>query len=109
FLDSRTTPETVAAQAARAAGIPTIQRQVFLDHDARPAAMASALEEAIRQSRRGPTVAIGHPSPELAAVLEAGLARAHRDEIGVYPLSQLIGTDRASREIAELAAEDSTP
>ena len=109
FLDSRTTPETVAADAARAAGIPTISRQVFLDHDTRPAAMASALEEAIRQSRRGPTVAIGHPSPELAAVLEAGLARAHRDKIGIYPLSQLIGRDRASLEMAELRPEDGSP
>ena len=60
-MDSRTHHETVAIDVAEAVGIPHTQRQVFLDHDPDPQAMAAALQEAIEQSKAAPTVAIGHP------------------------------------------------
>lgn len=90
FLDSRTTAETVAADAAARAGVPVASRQVFLDHDPSPQAMQAALAEAVQRAKSEPIVAIGHPSPELAWVLEKGLEEAHAQGVGVYPLSVLI-------------------
>lgn len=77
FLDSRTTAETVGAAEARAAGVPWIERSVFLDNE--------QVEEAIRDrfleglevaAKRGQAVLIGHPYPETLAVLEREVPRA---------------------------------
>ena len=46
FLDSRTTDETVAGDSARAAGVPSIKRDVFLDHLVEPQAIAREFERA---------------------------------------------------------------
>ena len=73
------------------------QRQVFLDHDPDPQAMAAALREAIEQSKAAPTVAIGHPSRALAAVLEAGLDEAYADGVAVFPLSEHIARTQSAK------------
>jgi len=64
FLDSRTTPDTVAEDAARSAGIPALRRDVFLDVVAEPAAVRGALRAAAaRAVAQGHAVAIGHVHP----------------------------------------------
>lgn len=61
FLDSRTTVQTVAEDAARAQGIPTGRRHVFLDNVRQRAAVRAQLDEAIYRARsEGEAVAIGH-------------------------------------------------
>ena len=97
FMDSRTHHETVAATVAESLGLPHAQRQVFLDHDPDPAAMAAALREAIEQAKVEPTIAIGHPSRALAAVLEQGLAEAYEEGVAVFPLSEQIARGRSER------------
>lgn len=70
FLDSRTTPDTVAEDAARAAGIPALRRDVFLDVVAEPAAIRGALRAAAaRAVAQGHAVAIGHVHPETIEAL----------------------------------------
>lgn len=96
FLDSRTTAATVAGPLARARGLASAERKVFLDHDSDPAAMEAALAQAIELSRRFPTVAIGHPSRDLADVLDRGLDEAYESGVAVYPLSELIARDSDS-------------
>jgi len=90
FLDSRTTAATVAELAAVDAGVPTLARRVFLDDDPSEAAIDAALLGAAELARQAPTVAIGHPSPELVAVLERRLPQLYDQGIGVYPLSALL-------------------
>jgi len=90
FLDSRTHPKTVAATAATAAGVPTISRKVFLDHDPSPEAIRASLDEAASYAREQPTVAIAHPSVELIEVLRDELPRLHVQGVAVYPVSRLI-------------------
>jgi len=90
FLDSRTTAATVAELAAVDAGVPTLARRVFLDDDPSEAAIDAALLRAAELARQAPTVAIGHPSPELVAVLERRLPQLYDQGIGVYPLSALL-------------------
>ncbi len=74
YLDSRTSGQSVAERTARAAGLPTSRRNVFIDHDPEPRAIARqlALIERVAQLQ-GTVVAIGHPYPSTLAALEAWL------------------------------------
>ena len=61
YIDSRTTAETVAEDAARAQGVATGRRHIFLDNTRTPAAIRAALDDAIYRSRtEGEIIAIGH-------------------------------------------------
>jgi uncharacterized protein len=62
FLDSRTTPQSVGDQLAQEFGVPSINRNVFLDDDESLAAVKKKLAETEEVARRqGFVVAIGHP------------------------------------------------
>ncbi|MQX34945.1 divergent polysaccharide deacetylase family protein [Roseospira navarrensis] len=83
FLDSRTTGASVAPRLAGAAGVPFLERAVFIDHDpGRPAAERQLAELERQATRHGHAVAIGHPrdatiaavSGWLGPVLERGFA-----------------------------------
>jgi polysaccharide deacetylase 2 family uncharacterized protein YibQ len=97
FLDSRTNPETVAAREAEAAGVPTISRKVFLDHEPGREAIRQALREAAAHAREQPTVAIAHPSVDLVEVLREELPRLHQEKVVIYPLSQVLAVSRDAR------------
>lgn len=72
FLDSRTTAHSVGADLAAKDGIAYTERQVFLDNEPTPAAIAERLRDVEAFARQhGAAVAIGHPH---AATLDA-LAR----------------------------------
>ncbi|KIG16093.1 putative periplasmic protein YibQ [Enhygromyxa salina] len=90
LFDSRTTPKTVAAEQAAAAGVPTISRKVFLDHTPGHAAIRAALYEAAAYARDEPTVAIAHPSIEMVEVLGEELPRLREQGVAIYPLSRVI-------------------
>ncbi len=76
FLDSRTTPATVAATVAREAGIRTLRRDVFLDAVEDEGAVRSALATAASLARsKGQAVAIGHVHPLTLRVLQEELPR----------------------------------
>ncbi len=90
FLDSRTTATSLALGAARRAGIPAVQRDVFLDVVADEPAVRRALGEAVELARaNGSAVAIGHVHPTTVAVLREELARVLHDT-DVVPPSQLV-------------------
>ncbi|MBL4687686.1 MAG: divergent polysaccharide deacetylase family protein, partial [Nannocystaceae bacterium] len=90
FLDSRTTADTVAMEAATAAQVPTGSRHVFLDHEPGVAAIAHALALAAERASREPTIAIAHPTPEVAEVLAKALPRLRAQGVGIYPLSAVL-------------------
>jgi hypothetical protein len=76
FLDSRTTPRSVAEQAARRAGVRFVARDIFLDEVAEPQAVAEQLRRAITEARhRGGAVAVGHPHAATLEVLRRELPR----------------------------------
>lgn len=91
FLDSRTTPDTVAGATARRLGVPTAERDVFLDNVIESQAIAAQLAEMEARARRnGAAVAIGHPHPATLDALEAWLRAAPARGIAVVPLSAII-------------------
>ncbi|MEM8546966.1 MAG: divergent polysaccharide deacetylase family protein [Pseudomonadota bacterium] len=91
FLDSYTTAASVALQAARQAQVPATRRDVFLDHDPRPEAVALAIERLLRLAERdGSAVAIGHPLPDTLTQLEALLPRLEARGIELVAPSALL-------------------
>jgi uncharacterized protein len=91
FLDSKTSPESVAAEVAEGLDVPFAERSVFLDHDPDPAAVARALGEVAARARAvGEAIAIGHPYPSTMAALAKWLPSADAQGIEVVPLSALV-------------------
>lgn len=90
FVDSRTTAETVAEAAARAAGVPAAARQVFLDDDPSPDAIEHELQRAATLSRTQPVIVIAHSSPAVVDVLRTRLPELYGQRIGIYPVSTVV-------------------
>jgi uncharacterized protein len=64
FLDSRTTPLSQVVPVARAFGVPSSDRDVFLDDDQSAPSVAGQLKELEKIARtNGVAIAIGHPHP----------------------------------------------
>lgn len=71
FIDSRTSPNSLAWQVAQENSIPTLKRDVFLDHDPKPSKIAEQFNVLLSLARkRGFAVAIAHPHPETLDFLE---------------------------------------
>lgn len=91
FLDSRTTVDTVAEEAARAQGVKTGRRHVFLDNERTEDAIRAQLDEAVYRSRmEGEIIAIGHLNAVTIAVLTEELpGLAERGVVLVRPTALL--------------------
>lgn len=69
FLDSLTSGQSRAGQAARELGLTTLRRDIFIDHDA--GEIATMLDALVEEAhRRGQAIAIGHPRPGTLDALE---------------------------------------
>ncbi|NKF20703.1 divergent polysaccharide deacetylase family protein [Solimonas marina] len=91
FIDSYTSARSVAYPMARAYGMPSIRRDVFLDNTATPAAINAQFDELLRQARHhGYAVAIGHPHPATLKVLAQRLPQLAAQGIVLLPPSRLI-------------------
>ncbi len=98
FVDSMTTPRSVALHSARAAHIPSARRNVFLDHERDTAAIHAEFDRLVRYAKRhGTALAIGHPYEETLAVLERRLPSLKREGIVLVAVSDLIHTRTAQR------------
>ena len=91
FIDSRTTTRTVAEEAARAQGVPTNRRHVFLDNERTQAAIRSQLDEAVYRCRmEGEIIAIGHLAPETVQLLAKELPGLAKRGADLVPPSELV-------------------
>ncbi|MGF1456140.1 MAG: divergent polysaccharide deacetylase family protein [Alphaproteobacteria bacterium] len=98
FLDSLTSARSVAYEAALDAGLPTLVRQVFLDHDASPAAIRERLDETLeRARRRGAVIAIGHPYDTTLAALRDWIPKAQSLGLSFVPVSAFLAPDTQRR------------
>jgi uncharacterized protein len=92
FLDSRTTAKTVAYRLAREAGVPSAERDVFLDDVAEKKAIAAQLARLeTLATRHGSAIAIGHPYPETVEALLAWLPGLEDEGFELVPASRLAG------------------
>lgn len=90
FLDSRTSPRSIANVKAREHGVPHYVRDVFLDNTRRPSAIRAQLQRLVRKARqRGYALGIGHPYRETISVLQQELPRLRAQGIELVSVSQL--------------------
>lgn len=91
FVDSKTSPRSVAVQMAREAGVPATERDIFIDHFEDAAHVESALQHIEKLARkRGTVVAIGHPKDVTLTALEKWLPTLKDKGITVVPVTELI-------------------
>ncbi len=111
FVDSRTTHTTVAQKVAQEAGVPNLRRDIFLDHDATPAAIARQFQRLIAVARKqGSAVGIGHPYPETLATLEALLPTLEAQNIYLVPVRELALNDRPPQHLTtDMAQSEPLP
>lgn len=91
FLDSRTSGKSMAYTTAQAFGIPTLKRDVFLDHERNDAFINKQFSLLIRIAKKhGSAIGIGHPHPETIRVLKQRLPELKAHGITVVSASALI-------------------
>ena len=92
YIDSRTTAETVAFEAARHAGVLTASRNVpFLDDVAEAGAVSRQLRLALREAReKNEAIAIGHPHPATLKALREVLPEAKAQGVRLVYASELV-------------------
>lgn len=99
FVDSTTTSKTVAQRVALEHRLPTLRRNVFLDHEKNEGAIRRQFDRFIAQAKTvGSSLAIAHPYPETLMVLEQELPRLEELGVEMLPVSQLIAQRNGQRE-----------
>lgn len=88
FLDSRTTPDTKARPLSEHYRVPMLSRDVFLDDDMTPRAVALSLAKVEQiASRSGLAIAIGHPHDVTIAALTQWLPTLKDKGFQLIPLT----------------------
>lgn len=91
FIDSRTSPESVAELTALAHGLPATGRDIFLDNERDLMAINDQFNALLRLARRrGSAIAIGHPYPETLEYLRRALPLLEEAGIELVPVSMLL-------------------
>ena len=103
FLDSRTTAESVGTLLANRMGVPSIGRDVFLDHKVgagRPYVEQQLAELEAIARERGAAVAIGHPHSGTLEALAAWLPQLEARGFQLVPISAVVRAQQ-NRLLAE--------
>jgi polysaccharide deacetylase 2 family uncharacterized protein YibQ len=91
FVDSYTTPLSVAVRIARESGIDARKRDVFLDPDQAPETVAREFERMKSLAdRRGSVIAIGHPYAATLDLLERELPKLAAEGYELVTISDLV-------------------
>jgi hypothetical protein len=91
FVDSRTSPDSVGFDAARALGVPAATRKVFLDETPGAATVKARFEELLRAARKtGRAVGIGHAKSETIKALGEYLGLADRAGVKLVFASEIV-------------------
>ncbi|MGH9328783.1 MAG: divergent polysaccharide deacetylase family protein [Terriglobia bacterium] len=100
FVDSRTTPNSVAFRVARRLNIPAFYRSVFLDDvHTIPYTLGQLRKLCHIAEQQGAALAIGHPYRTTLAALREFLPSLEHENIELVPVSRLL----RSPEVAPLA------
>lgn len=102
FLDSRTSPNSIAQTEALNAGLASISRDVFLDNDyTNPESIHLQYQIWLQKARdQGHAVAIGHPHPATIKYLQKNLPQTNRG-FRFLSLSKLIQRMVAKNDSSE--------
>ena len=109
FVDSRTTPKSVASKVARQKQLMTASRDIFLDNDPSPQAINDQFRKLIRLAkRRGTAIAICHPYRETLTFLESAIPQLAAEGIEIIPASNLLALQQIFDMQLAMRAEQTT-
>jgi polysaccharide deacetylase 2 family uncharacterized protein YibQ len=95
FVDSRTGKKSIADMIAIENGVPSLTRDVFLDHDINNASIEAQFNRLIKLAKRkGHAVGIGHPYPETLAVLQKVLPKLQQLNVQLVPVSHQLNNNQ---------------
>lgn len=98
FLDSFTTDKSVGYSLARQLNLPSIRRDIFLDHTPTERFVRGQIVQLIRRAKiQGSAVAIGHPYKSTYKVLAEEAGRFKKEGIAVVYSGRLIQHPAVSR------------
>ena len=91
WLDSKTIGDSSGPAAARAAGVPFLERDVFLDNEETVEAVTGQLEQLVATAKaRGTAVGIGHPHDSTVAALRQWLPGLAARGIVLVPVTEIL-------------------
>lgn len=91
FIDSLTSPKSVAKKTAQEHGLKTVSRDVFLDNIRTEKAIDKQFSHLVKLARRhGSVLAIGHPYPATMDYLKKRLKNLEKEGIRLVPLSEIL-------------------
>ena len=91
WLDSRTTPGTRGMEAAHAAGVPALERDIFIDAEVNADFIRRQVRRLIETARvHGTAVGIGHPHLETIAVLRELRGELLASGVTLVPVAALV-------------------
>lgn len=91
FIDSLTSPHSIAYQQAIKHQLPALRRHIFLDNDKSLEALTRQWNKALRiANKTGRAILIGHPYAESHAFLAKQLPKLAAQSIELIPASQLL-------------------
>lgn len=100
FVDSRTIASTIAGQTAAENDVPTLTRDVFLDHEQTEAFVHQQFQLLIRKAREnGTAIAIGHPHTVTVDYLENALPKLDEQGIAVATVSAVWAIRNGNRRM----------
>lgn len=107
FLDSKTSANSKAEQAAIDYGVPVKSRHIFLDNELSEPYISHQFKQLVQYSQRNEiAIAIAHPHPETIAILTKLIPTLESQGIELVPLSTLYPAP-VTKKIARLNEEDS--
>ena len=91
FIDSKTIGNSVAYKIARAHGVKTAKRDVFIDHIATKEYIQISLDETKRTAQeKGFAIAIGHPNGLTIDALSNWIPKLEEEGFEIVPASELV-------------------
>jgi hypothetical protein len=91
FLDSKTTPRSVAYKQALDMGLTTASRDVFLDNDRDAKLIEMNILKLAEVARiNGTAIGIGHPYPETIEALRNTIPKINNLGIEIVPITALL-------------------
>ncbi len=91
FVDSRTSPESIAEQVATEHQVPSLRRDVFLDNQKQPGYIKSQFRLLLSKARaKGSALGIAHPHPVTLRVLEKLLPRLQSEGVRLVSLTEML-------------------